>query len=202
MKSIEHYLSLNYRTSLYRDDEGDFVIEVPDLAGCAADGRTPNEAFENLHSAMRSWIESRIAAGLEVPEPRSADDYSGRFLVRMPKYLHERLSRQAEVEDVSLNQYVVSLLSEASMASKSREVATGVSANLENWWSNARWCPQGTFAIPTSGTYFTLNNDSMLTEPLQGLLTNRTGLTRLTVSQESRKDPVLRPQLVPKQPAA
>ena len=114
MKSVEYYLGLNYRTSVYRDDEGDFIIKVPELPGCVADGKTPNVAFDNLKSAMRSWIESRMKAGLEIPEPRSTEDFSGRILLRMPRYLHERLSQQAEGEGISLNQYVVSLLSEAS----------------------------------------------------------------------------------------
>src|SRR5216684_1995039 len=109
MKTVEHYLSLNYKTSVYRDDEGDFIVEAAGLPGCVADGKTPNEAFENLYKAMRSWIESRIEAGLDIPEPKSTGGFSGRVLLRMPRYLHQRLSEQAENEGASLNQYMVSL---------------------------------------------------------------------------------------------
>lgn len=112
MKSVEHYLSLNYPISIHKDDEGDFVAEVQELSGCLADGATPNEAFENVREAMRSWIESRLKAGLEVPEPRTEQEFSGKVLLRMPRWLHRRLSQQARTENSSLNQYMVSLLAE------------------------------------------------------------------------------------------
>jgi antitoxin HicB len=114
MKSVDDYLRLNYRKSVYQDEEGDWIVEVPDLPGCMADGGTVNEAFENLREAMRSWIESRLAAGLAVAEPRS-EEYSGKLLLRMPKFLHRRLAEQAEEQEASLNQYIVSLLSQASV---------------------------------------------------------------------------------------
>ena len=114
MKTLDHYLSLKYRASVYQDEDGDYIVEVEDLPGCLADGKTPSEAFENLREAKRSWMQSRRAAGLEIPEPRQIDEYSGRILVRMPRSLHRRLSEQAKAEDVSLNQYMVALLSTAS----------------------------------------------------------------------------------------
>lgn len=112
--NAEHYLSLNYRFTLSKDEEGDFIVEVPDLPGCIADGRTAEEALKNVRDAMRAWIESRIAAGLAVPEPRELEEFSGKLVVRMPKGLHRKLSLQADQEGVSLNQYIVSLLSAAS----------------------------------------------------------------------------------------
>jgi len=114
MKSLEHYLTLNYHKTVTQDDEGDYIVEVQELPGCAADGKTPNEAFENLREAMKSWLASRFAAGLEVPEPRSEEDYSGRILVRMARYLHHRLAAQSAREGVSLNQHLVTLLADAS----------------------------------------------------------------------------------------
>lgn len=44
---------------------------------------------------------------------RTGNDYSGRLLLRMPKTLHQRLAEAAEKEGVSLNQYIVFLLSNA-----------------------------------------------------------------------------------------
>jgi predicted RNase H-like HicB family nuclease len=114
MKNLEHYLSLNYHKTVTQDDEDDYIVEVQELPGCAADGKTPNEAFENLREAMKSWLASRIEAGLEVPEPRTEEDYSGRILVRMAKYLHQRLAAQSAHEGVSLNQHLVTLLADAS----------------------------------------------------------------------------------------
>ena len=111
MSRLDHYLALNYHKRLYQDDEGEWVVEIDDLPGCIADGKTPDEAVENSREAMRSWMESRTSSGLDIPEPSIADDYSGRILLRMPKYVHRRLAIQAQQEGSSLNQYIVSLLS-------------------------------------------------------------------------------------------
>ncbi|BDI19664.1 hypothetical protein ANSO36C_54660 [Nostoc cf. commune SO-36] len=46
-----------------------------------------------------------------IPLPSSNDSYSGKLLVRIPKSLHRRLAETSEREGVSLNQYIVSLLS-------------------------------------------------------------------------------------------
>src|SRR5258708_7748520 len=116
MKDLNHYLSLNYKKIVYKDDEGDYIVEVAELPGCMADGATLDEAFANLREAMSSWVTSRIEAGLSVPEPKEESTHSGKILVRMPKSLHKSLAEQAEVENVSLNQYIVSLLSNGAAA--------------------------------------------------------------------------------------
>jgi predicted RNase H-like HicB family nuclease len=118
MKTVEYYSKLNYKTSVYRDDEGDFITEVDDLPGCVAHGATPDEAFKNLEEAKHAWVESRLAAGLDVPEPRPIEDYSGKVLLRMPRSLHRRLAVQSTQERVSLNQYIVSLLSYSSSGNR------------------------------------------------------------------------------------
>jgi antitoxin HicB len=118
MRTLDHYLSLNYPISIFKNDEGDYVAEVDDLSGCLAAGETPGEAFANAREAMRSWIESRLDAGLEVPVPRTEQEFSGKVLLRMPRSLHRRLSQQARAENSSLNQYMVSLLAERCAASQ------------------------------------------------------------------------------------
>lgn len=113
-KTVDHYLGLNYRRTVYQDEDGDWIAEAADLPGCMADGATVVEALDNLKEAMRSWLKSRIAARLPVPEPRELNRYSGRILLRMPKRLHRKLVEQAEAENASLNQHIVSLLAEGS----------------------------------------------------------------------------------------
>lgn len=111
MNTVEEYLKLDYRASVYKDEDGDFVVEVNDLPGCVTHGATVTEAFENLEEAKRVWMESRLAGGLEIPRPKNREEYSGRVLLRMPRSLHRALSNQAQQEGVSLNQHIVSLLS-------------------------------------------------------------------------------------------
>lgn len=111
MNKLDHYLALNYHRRLYQDDECDWIVEIDDLPGCIADGKTPDEAIANSREAMRLWMESRVSSGLDIPEPSIAEDYSGRILLRMPKYIHRRLAIQAQQEGSSLNQYILSLIS-------------------------------------------------------------------------------------------
>jgi predicted HicB family RNase H-like nuclease len=63
---------------------------------------------------MELWIECKIEAGLDVPTPAThsnTKDYSGKYVVRLPKSLHARLALEAEKEGVSLNQYTLYKLS-------------------------------------------------------------------------------------------
>ncbi|MBU1936022.1 toxin-antitoxin system HicB family antitoxin [bacterium] len=45
--------------------------------------------------------------------PRDYMEYSGRLLLRMPKYLHRRVSEEASQNGVSLNTYLISILSDS-----------------------------------------------------------------------------------------
>jgi antitoxin HicB len=66
--------------------------------------------LSSLDISRELWIESRLATGLEVPEPQEAPQYSGRFVLRIPKSLHRDLANEAETEGVSLNSYVSNAL--------------------------------------------------------------------------------------------
>lgn len=113
-KNLEYYLSLKYPyeiTTLSEEDGGGFLVTYPDLPGCISDGETIEEAIAMGEDAKKSWIETRLEKGLEVPEPFSIHGYSGRITIRTPKSLHRELIRQAEKEGVSLNQYLVYILS-------------------------------------------------------------------------------------------
>ena len=113
-KDLEYYLGLTYPVQLTHqidDDDEYWLAEILDLPGCMSDGNDPNEALENIEDAKRLWIETQLEDGYEVPEPTPSREYSGKFLVRMPKSLHSRLAMQAKREGLSLNQFVVSLLS-------------------------------------------------------------------------------------------
>ena len=50
--------------------DGAFLAEVPELAGCMADGATYREALENAEVVIREWIETARELGRPIPEPR------------------------------------------------------------------------------------------------------------------------------------
>jgi predicted RNase H-like HicB family nuclease len=47
-----------------------FVAEVPELAGCAADGSTRQEALANVETVIAEWLETANALGRPIPEPK------------------------------------------------------------------------------------------------------------------------------------
>ena len=47
-----------------------YIAEVPELAGCIADGKTYFEALENAETIINEWIETAQSLGREVPEPQ------------------------------------------------------------------------------------------------------------------------------------
>ena len=94
------------------DESGSyFYARVLELDGCQSTGETFEEAYENLREAMKEWIETKLEGGFDVPLPVGYDDFSGKFVVRIPRSLHYRLSVEAEQEGVSLNQYALYKLS-------------------------------------------------------------------------------------------
>lgn len=112
-KDLDYYMGLEYDLrirKLSENDGGGWFAEIPLLPGCMADGESVEEAVDNLNAAKKSWIETSIELGREVPEPLS-DDFSGQLRVRMPKSLHRDLSLRAKEENISLNQFIIYHLS-------------------------------------------------------------------------------------------
>ncbi len=111
---VKDYMDLpyNYIIQQINDESGKYYYaRVLELDGCQSDGDTFDEAYENLREAMQGYIETKLANGLDIPIPQSAQDYSGKFVVRIPKSLHQTLAIEAEKEGVSLNQYALYKLS-------------------------------------------------------------------------------------------
>lgn len=47
-----------------------FIAEMRELPGCAADGKSPQEALDQLQVVAREWIETAQELGRSIPEPR------------------------------------------------------------------------------------------------------------------------------------
>lgn len=90
---------------------GGYMAAAVELPGCVSTGETEAEALKELRDAIRSWIRTAREFGDQVPPPASKHSYSGKFIVRVPASLHRSLAIRADVEGVSLNQLVSSLLS-------------------------------------------------------------------------------------------
>jgi predicted RNase H-like HicB family nuclease len=110
-KDLNYYEALPYRVDLYFDQEDQvWVARYPELPGCLAHGNTKEEALINGDEMKLLWLETAIKNGDMIPEPQPEPSYSGKFVLRLPKTLHEHAAQAAEQEGVSLNQYLVSTI--------------------------------------------------------------------------------------------
>lgn len=58
-----------------KDDES-FVVEIPELPGCMADGQTYAEAVANAEIVTNEWIETARELGRPIPESRGRLAYA------------------------------------------------------------------------------------------------------------------------------
>ena len=146
-KNLEYYLSLPYTIEITPDidDDGEktFFARVLELPGCMTEAEDFTELGEMLHDAMSSWLEAAIEDGEDIPEPRLTEDYSGKFVVRVPKSLHKELVITAERDKVSLNNFVNTALAKAIGTLSSSPSASEISSNTAApFWprlSSAAW---------------------------------------------------------------
>jgi antitoxin HicB len=110
---IDYYMSLPYTIELQHEPEGGWFVRVKELRGCMSQGDTAEEAVVMIQEAMELWLEVALEDGAPIPEPRPLEDYSGRFVVRVPRSLHRELVESATREGVSLNQYINVALAKA-----------------------------------------------------------------------------------------
>lgn len=112
-KTPEYYMNLPYTIELQRDPEDAWFVQVKELRGCMSQGDTAEEALAMIQEAMLLWLEVALEDDLPIPEPRDLDDYSGKFVVRVPRSLHRQLVEAAADDGVSLNQYINVVLARA-----------------------------------------------------------------------------------------
>ena len=93
------------------EDKG-YIATIPELTGLSAFGVTKEEALKELEVAKEAYLEVFIEDGCQLPEPDTLNSFSGQTRLRLPKSLHASLSRKAKMEGVSLNTYIIHLLSE------------------------------------------------------------------------------------------
>jgi predicted RNase H-like HicB family nuclease len=55
---------MTFSITLVQDEDGMFIVECPAIAGCASQGRTPEEAEANIRHAIRECLAVRPRQGL------------------------------------------------------------------------------------------------------------------------------------------
>lgn len=104
---VKDYMKLPYTRLVQEinDESGHYFYgRILELDGCQSTCDTLDGLYENLNEAMEGYIEVKLENNLPVPTPENTSNYSGKFVVRIPKSLHQRLAIEAKKEGVSLNQ--------------------------------------------------------------------------------------------------
>lgn len=109
---IDRRLAMSYTYELIPDD-GCWFIRIVEFPGCMSQGNDVEDAMRMIKEAVGLWLQVAIEDGVPIPDPVDLDDYSGRFLARVPQSLHRDLARRAEREGVSLNTFAVTALARA-----------------------------------------------------------------------------------------
>lgn len=66
-----------YEVILYwSEEDGAYIAEVPELAGCMADGESRLDALHNVEIVIAEWIETAKELGREIPAPKGRLRYA------------------------------------------------------------------------------------------------------------------------------
>lgn len=111
-KLVNQYRVVLYPIKGLEGEKEEWGAEVPELPGCVGGGETEEEALAMVRDAIKPWIEVAVERGKKISAPKEYEktEFSGKFTLRLPKGLHKVLSFRAEDEGLSLNQYLLFLL--------------------------------------------------------------------------------------------
>jgi predicted HicB family RNase H-like nuclease len=70
------------------------------------------EALSQLDEIAEGWLEAAIARGQPIPEPLEENEYSGKFILRLSKSVHQKAALAAKRDGVSLNQFISNCVAE------------------------------------------------------------------------------------------
>jgi predicted HicB family RNase H-like nuclease len=98
----EHYSSFPSQRFLA------YLDEIP-KASFHEYGSTQEESAGNLRKLFESFVLDSEKKKIKLPEPKKDEDeqYSGKIVLRMPPWLHAKVSRLAAEQEISINSYVV-----------------------------------------------------------------------------------------------
>ena len=91
------------------DEGGGYLVTIPDLPGCIADGETIDAAVAEARDAFETWVTAEREDKDELPVPKT---WSGQCVQRIPRTLYMQLAKRAASEGVSLNQLAATFLAQ------------------------------------------------------------------------------------------
>lgn len=129
-KNLKYYLGLKYPVTTEKDEDG-YSLEIPDLPGCHAYGKTLEEAWKRLEEAKKAWLEVSIEKNFDIDEPNQ-DQFSGKLLLRIPPKLHAKMAKEAKKKGISLNRHLQILLEEGSTLNTLQESINEICGGMKD----------------------------------------------------------------------
>lgn len=103
---LQYSININWS-----NEDGGYIATIPEFKNLSAFGVTYEEALKEAEVVVEGYIEELNEKNLPIPYPNVLSTYSGQTRLRMPLDLHQRLAEEAQRQEVSLNSYMVYLLS-------------------------------------------------------------------------------------------
>ncbi|NOX89101.1 MAG: toxin-antitoxin system HicB family antitoxin [Calditrichaeota bacterium] len=138
-KNLKYYLNIDYPIEIQKikeEEGGGFMATIPQLGKYAfvGDGDTIEEAIKSLNEIKEYLFKEYLEKGIPIPEPQSEEEkeYSGKFLLRVPKELHRFLAIEAKRNSTTLNQYCIYLLTRKSFLKGIQDDLEEVRSEIKN----------------------------------------------------------------------
>lgn len=110
MKKINEYANIYSYSVEYDQEDNIHIARCAELPSLAAHGDTQEAAFKEIKKVVLMTLKWMSDDKEEIPEPFGLHKFSGEFRVRMPPEKHRKIAIEANLQGVSMNQYIVSKL--------------------------------------------------------------------------------------------
>ena len=103
-------MKLVYPACFYKEEDGGYSVEIPDLLGCCTQGNTLEEALEMAQDAALGWILTAIEDNEEIPTPRdiknikliNENGFKNLLLLDIDKYTEKYGAKRAVKKTLSI----------------------------------------------------------------------------------------------------
>jgi len=138
----------------WSEEDGGYIATIPELPGLSAFGVSPEEAIRQLTVAKKAFLNVMAEDGEEIPDAEIFRPFSGQTRLRLPKSLHASLSLEARKNGVSLNTYIIMLLSEKSGQSQIKDLLRALESRIYSFMLTNSSVPlQAATGIVSSRTF-------------------------------------------------